>query len=119
MADHNSANQICTLSAADAVALLHKGDISPLELVEASATRIAETDPARRETVEIRRLDLGVAVAAGHAAGVLVGHQDQEVHGLGRWHGHSFLLPVRESGLRGRPAPTCAPVRTPAGVTGD
>ncbi|MBT5038511.1 MAG: amidase, partial [Rhodospirillaceae bacterium] len=46
MADHNSANQICTLSAADAVALLHKGDISPLELVEASATRIAETDPA-------------------------------------------------------------------------
>ena len=46
MTDHNSANELCTLSAADAVSLLHKGEVSPLELVEASAVRIAETDPA-------------------------------------------------------------------------
>ena len=46
MADHDSANELCALSAAEAVSLLHKGAISPLELVEASAARIAETDPA-------------------------------------------------------------------------
>jgi len=46
MADHNSANELCRLSAAEAVSLLRKGEVSPLELVEASAARIAETDPA-------------------------------------------------------------------------
>jgi amidase len=46
MADHKSATELCRLSAADAVAALHKGEVSPLELVEASAARIEATDSA-------------------------------------------------------------------------
>jgi amidase len=46
MTDHNNANELCSLSAAGAVSLLRKGEVSPLELVEASAARIAACDPA-------------------------------------------------------------------------
>lgn len=37
-------NELCRLSATDAVALLKKGEVSPLEMVDAAAERIAETD---------------------------------------------------------------------------
>lgn len=46
MADHNSVDELCALSAADAVAMLRKGEVSPLQLVEASAARIEATDAA-------------------------------------------------------------------------
>ena len=39
-------NELCKLSAVEAVALLEKREVSPLELVEASARRIAEVEPA-------------------------------------------------------------------------
>lgn len=39
-------NPLCRLGATEAVALLKKGEVSPLELVDASAQRIAETDGA-------------------------------------------------------------------------
>ena len=37
---------------------------------------IVEADSALGEAVEVGGLDQGMAVAAGHAAGVLVGHED-------------------------------------------
>jgi amidase len=37
-------NPLCRLSATEAVALLKKGEVSPLEMVDAAAARIAETD---------------------------------------------------------------------------
>jgi amidase len=37
-------NELCRLGATQAVALLEKGEVSPLEMVEAAAARIAETD---------------------------------------------------------------------------
>ena len=46
MTDQNNPSELYRLSAADAVAFLHKGEISPLELVEASAARIEATDGA-------------------------------------------------------------------------
>ncbi|MDP7344287.1 MAG: hypothetical protein QF767_13185 [Alphaproteobacteria bacterium] len=46
MSDQNNASELYRLSAAQAVPLLHEGKISPLELVEASAARITETDGA-------------------------------------------------------------------------
>ena len=46
MADQNNTSELYRLSAADAVAFLHREEISPLELVEASAARIEETDGA-------------------------------------------------------------------------
>ncbi len=46
MSDQNNASELYRLSAAQAVPLLHDGKISPLELVEASAARITETDGA-------------------------------------------------------------------------
>ena len=46
MADQNDASELYRLSAAEAVSLLRKGAVSPLELVEASAARIAATDGA-------------------------------------------------------------------------
>src|ERR1043166_933707 len=39
-------NELWRMSAVEAVARLRKGDISPLELVEASAQRIGEIEPA-------------------------------------------------------------------------
>ena len=46
MADQNNASELYRLSAAEAILCLHKGEISPLELVEASAARIEATDGA-------------------------------------------------------------------------
>ena len=46
MADQNNASELYRLSAADAVTFLRKGEISPVELVEASAARIEATDGA-------------------------------------------------------------------------
>ena len=40
----NSSSELYRLSAAEAISLLKKGSVSPLELVEASAARIEETD---------------------------------------------------------------------------
>jgi amidase len=40
-----SLNDLCRLSASEAVALLRKGEVAPLEMIDASAARIAETDP--------------------------------------------------------------------------
>src|SRR5690606_30352733 len=40
-----SLNDLCKLSASEAVALLRKGEVSPLEMIDAAAARIAETDP--------------------------------------------------------------------------
>ena len=39
-------NELCKLSATAAVALLKQGKVSPLELIDAAAARIAETEPA-------------------------------------------------------------------------
>ena len=39
-------DELWRMSAVEAVARLRKGEISPLELVEASARRIAEIEPA-------------------------------------------------------------------------
>src|SRR3954469_21774187 len=39
-------NELWRMSAVEAVARLRKGEVSPLELVEASAQRIAEVEPA-------------------------------------------------------------------------
>jgi amidase len=41
-----SASELVSLGARDAVALLKKGEVSPLELVDAAAERIAAVDPA-------------------------------------------------------------------------
>ena len=38
-------NALCRLTAVEAVDLLKKRQVSPLELVEAAAARIAQTDP--------------------------------------------------------------------------
>ena len=46
MAYQNNASELYRLSAADAVTFLRKGEISPVELVEASAARIEATDGA-------------------------------------------------------------------------
>ena len=39
-------NELCKLGAVETVALLKKREISPIDLVEASAQRIAEVEPA-------------------------------------------------------------------------
>jgi amidase len=39
-------NELCRLSATAAVALLKQGKVSPLEMIDAAAERIAETEPA-------------------------------------------------------------------------
>lgn len=39
-------NELCRLTATEAVALLKKHEVSPLELIDAAAARIAETEPA-------------------------------------------------------------------------
>ena len=39
-------NELCRLSATAAVALLRQGKVSPLEMIDAAAARIAETEPA-------------------------------------------------------------------------
>ena len=39
-------NELCKLSATAAVALLKQGKVSPLELIDAAAARIAATEPA-------------------------------------------------------------------------
>ncbi len=38
-------NELCRLSATDAVALLKRREVSPLELIDAAAVRIEATDP--------------------------------------------------------------------------
>ena len=40
-----SLTELTRLSARDAVALLRRGEVSPVELVDAAAERIAEVDP--------------------------------------------------------------------------
>lgn len=43
---------------------------------------VVEAHAALSETVEVGGLNERMAVAAGHATGVLVGHEDEEVHGF-------------------------------------
>ena len=51
-------DELCKLTAVQAVSLLRKGEVTPLELVEASARRIAEVEPADLGVGD-QRLDLG------------------------------------------------------------
>src|SRR4051812_15649125 len=44
--EHSMSDELWRMSAVEAVARLRKGEISPLDLVEASARRIAEVEPA-------------------------------------------------------------------------
>ena len=44
MGERDAATELHRLSASDAVALLRRGKVSPLELVEAAAARIEATD---------------------------------------------------------------------------
>ncbi len=44
MTDRSSASELCALSVEKAVALLKRGVVSPLEMVEAAAVRIEATD---------------------------------------------------------------------------
>ena len=39
-------NELVKLTARDAVALLRKGEVTPVEMVDAAAERIAEVEPA-------------------------------------------------------------------------
>src|SRR6266436_7056369 len=75
-------NDLWKLTAVEAVALLKKREISPLELVEASATRIAEVEPAvnalptlclDRARAHARRIMVGQACEAEGEAGWLAG----------------------------------------------
>ena len=44
--ESNRMNELCRLSATAAVALLKQREVTPLELIDAAAARIAETEPA-------------------------------------------------------------------------
>ena len=75
-------NDLWKLTAVEAVALLKKREISPLELVEASAKRIAEVEPAvnalptlclDRARAHARRIMVGQACEAEGEAGWLAG----------------------------------------------
>ena len=43
---NRTTNDLCKLTAVEAVTLLKKKEISPLDLIEASAKRIAKVEPA-------------------------------------------------------------------------
>ena len=75
-------NDLWKLTAVEAAALLKKREISPLELVEASAKRIAEVEPAvnalptlclDRARAHARRIMVGQACEAEGEAGWLAG----------------------------------------------
>ncbi len=42
---NDTTNDLCKLTAVEAVALLKKKEITPLDLIDASAKRIAEVEP--------------------------------------------------------------------------
>ncbi|MCB1716779.1 MAG: amidase, partial [Candidatus Competibacteraceae bacterium] len=69
--------KLCYLSATDTVALLRNGDISPLELIDAAASRIEETDPHLNAIPTLcleRAREHGRAIMAGkRPAGLLHG----------------------------------------------
>src|SRR4030088_16021 len=75
-------NDLWKLTAVEAVVLLKKREISPLDLVEASARRIAEVEPAvnalpplclDRARAPARRIMVGQACAAEAEPGWLAG----------------------------------------------
>lgn len=74
-------NPLCRLSATQAVALLKKGEVSPLEMVDAAAARIAETDGVLN-AMPILCMDR----ARDHARRVMQqrggGHPPHYLHGL-------------------------------------
>ena len=87
-------NDLWKLTAVEAVALLKKREVSPLDLVEASASRIAEVEPAvnalptlclDRARDHARRIMSGSACEASGEPGWLVGLPGGG--GLLGWHG--------------------------------
>jgi amidase len=75
-------NDLWKLTALETVALLKKREISPLDLVEASARRIAEVEPAVnalpalclvRSRAHAKRIMAGIACEASGEAGWLAG----------------------------------------------
>jgi amidase len=78
-------NELCRLSATQAVALLKRGEISPLDLIDAAAERIAEVEPAvnalptlclDRAREHARRLETGLQDRPGWLAGLPVSIKD-------------------------------------------